>query len=393
MAAIRPASRCSAVPTHLSLMPAPGFALPASRWSRDNIVDFDVLFTHCHYDHILGMPFFAPLYKPNAHVTVWSGHLAGIMTTREMLKAFMRPPWFPVPLEICHANITCNDFRANDVLVPREGVTLRTGSLNHPGNCVGYRVEWDGRAVALISDTEHVPGVLDPNVLALIQDADLVIYDANYVDEEMERYRGWGHSTWQQAIRLCEAAGARRLALFHHDKGRTDAQLGAIERNAKKRFAGAFAARDGLTLRNLSAGSPRSNRGIQSDRARRPSGRRDFRREPRTAPQGNATPLRHARDDARACRPVRALSVSRRQLQFADQLLDERGVVLAAPAAVPVDQVDMRVDDADRRRLRAAEDRQRGKAEVGERRQAGRRRCGSMAAPASAAPLRRTGCR
>ena len=213
-----------------------------------NILDFDVLFTHCHYDHILGMPFFAPLYKPNAHVTVWAGHLAGIMTTREMLKAFMRPPWFPVPLEICHANITCNDFRANDVLVPREGVTIRTGSLNHPGNCVGYRVEWDGRAVALISDTEHVPGVLDPNVLALIQDADLVIYDANYVDEEMERYRGWGHSSWEQAIRLCEAAGARRLALFHHDKGRTEAQLGVIERNARKRFAGAFAARDGLTL-------------------------------------------------------------------------------------------------------------------------------------------------
>ena len=212
------------------------------------IQDFDVFFTHCHYDHILGLPFFAPLYKPNFHVSVWSGHLAGIMTTREMLKAFMRPPWFPVPLDICRANITCNDFRANDVLTPREGVTIRTGVLNHPGNCVGYRIEWAGRVVALVSDTEHVDGILDPNVLTLMNNADLVIYDANFVEDEMERYRGWGHSTWQQGIKLCEAAGARRLALFHHDKGRTDTQLGAIERNASKRFSGAFAARDDLVV-------------------------------------------------------------------------------------------------------------------------------------------------
>ena len=79
---------------------------------ENGIDDFDVFFTHCHYDHILGFPFFAPLYRPNVQITVWSGHLAGIMTTREMLKAFMRPPWFPVPLDICRANITCNDFRS-----------------------------------------------------------------------------------------------------------------------------------------------------------------------------------------------------------------------------------------------------------------------------------------
>lgn len=212
------------------------------------ITDFDVFFTHCHYDHILGIPFFAPLYKPDFHVTVWSGHLAGIMTTREMLRAFMKPPWFPVPLEICRANITCNDFRGGDVLTPRKGVVMRTGHLNHPGNCIGYRVEWGGKAVAMISDTEHVEGELDPNVMALIKDADLVIYDSNYVDAEMPTYRGWGHSTWQQGVRLCEAAGAKRLALFHHDKGRSDAQLAVIERQAKRSFAGAFAARDDLKV-------------------------------------------------------------------------------------------------------------------------------------------------
>jgi phosphoribosyl 1,2-cyclic phosphodiesterase len=224
------------------LRPA-GLALAANKTT-----DFDLFFSHCHYDHILGLPFFAPLYAPDVHINVWSGHLAGIMTTRQMLKAFMRPPWFPVEIEICRANITCLDFQARDVLTPRDGVTVRTNSLNHPGSSIGYRIEWGGRAVAFITDTEHVEGVLDENVLELIKDADLVIYDCTYTDAEMERFRGYGHSTWQQGIRLCEAAGARRLALFHHDPTRTDAQLAAIERQAKRRFKGAFAARDGMVV-------------------------------------------------------------------------------------------------------------------------------------------------
>ncbi len=85
-------------------------------------------------------------------------------------------------------------------------------------------------------------------MLALIEKADLVIYDAIYTDEEMESRRGFGHSTWQQGIKLCKAAGAKRLALFHHDPFRTDAELAKIEAQAKTGFPGAFAARDGQSL-------------------------------------------------------------------------------------------------------------------------------------------------
>ncbi|TIT79041.1 MAG: MBL fold metallo-hydrolase, partial [Mesorhizobium sp.] len=98
------------------------------------------------------------------------------------------------------------------------------------------------------TDTEHEPDLLDQTVLGLIEDADLVIYDCTYTEEEMERRRGNGHSTWQEGVKLCETAGARGLALFHHDPSRTDDQLDEIEKMAKDRFAGAFAARDGQTL-------------------------------------------------------------------------------------------------------------------------------------------------
>lgn len=213
-----------------------------------NVGDFDLFFTHCHYDHIIGLPFFTPLYDPAVKVKVWSGHLAGKMTTWEMLGEFMHAPWFPVQLDLCKARLWTQDFRSGAVLHPRDGLTIRTASLDHPGNCIGYRVEWGGRAVVVASDTESRPGKLDAAILDLIRDADLVIYDCTYTEEEMPRRRDYGHSTWQAGVALCEAAGARRLAMFHHDPARTDVELDALEQQAKLAFAGAFAARDGQTL-------------------------------------------------------------------------------------------------------------------------------------------------
>lgn len=214
----------------------------------EGVGDIDLMFTHCHYDHIMGLPFFAPLYKRGARTIFWSGHLAGQMTTADMIAQYMRPPWFPVEPDICCAKMPCRDFKSGDILQPRAGVTVRTASLNHPGGCIGYRVECGGKAMALISDTEHEPGALDPAVLGLIAGADLVIYDCTFTDEEMARYKGFGHSSWQQGVRLCTAAGARRLAMFHHDPSRADDALAATEAAAQAAFPGAFAARDGMAV-------------------------------------------------------------------------------------------------------------------------------------------------
>ncbi len=204
--------------------------------------------THSHYDHMMGLPYFAPLHTRDSQVEIWSGHLAGTMTTRELLNDFMRPPWFPVPPDMCLGCIICHDFVAGDVLEPYPGVTLRTAKLTHPGDVIGYRLDWNGKSVALVTDSEHEPGSLDPAVLALIDQVDLLIYDGSYTDEEMVQFKGYGHSSWQQAIRLAQAAGVGKMALIHHMAWRTDDLIDAIEAQVRAQFSTAFAARDRQTV-------------------------------------------------------------------------------------------------------------------------------------------------
>ncbi|MEY9324712.1 phosphoribosyl 1,2-cyclic phosphodiesterase [Sinorhizobium fredii] len=210
----------------------------------EGVSEFDVFFTHTHYDHIIGLPYFKPIYRCSSAVRFWSGHLHGKMSTAEMIDEFMRPPWFPVGPGICQASLDTVDFRPGETLSPRKDVTVRTMSLVHPGGCIGYRVDWGGRAVALIYDTEHEPGVLDPELLDFIAGADLMVYDCTYLESEMAAYRGYGHSTGIHGSRLAMAAGIPRLAMFHHDPSRNDAALAAMEQEVQAFFAGAFAARD-----------------------------------------------------------------------------------------------------------------------------------------------------
>lgn len=216
-----------------------GAALRAEGHAR-----IDLFFSHFHYDHVIGLPFFAPLYDRSCTMTVWSGHTEGEMTTAGMMEAYMRPPFFPIGPDICTACLTPREFTPGAALTPYPGLTIRTAMLNHPGNAVGYRVEWGGRAAAVVTDTEHLPGKPDDRVLGLIAGADLVLYDATYQDEEFDTYRGYGHSTWQEALRLAAAAKVRRMGLMHHAEWRTDAGLARIEAAVAEASPAAFLARD-----------------------------------------------------------------------------------------------------------------------------------------------------
>ena len=210
-------------------------------------LDADIYFTHTHFDHVCGLPFFRPLFQPQNRFRLWAGHLSGAMNLRRVLAEFMMAPLFPVPPEVFRSTLEYKDFSAGDTLKAGE-VTLRTAALNHPDGATGYRVEYDGRAVCYVTDTEHVPGKLDENVLRLISRADLVIYDCMYTDDEYRNYVGWGHSTWQEGVRLCKQAGVKRMVVFHHDPDHDDEMLDGIAREVESALPGSIVAHEGLVL-------------------------------------------------------------------------------------------------------------------------------------------------
>ena len=212
-------------------------------------IDADLYLTHTHFDHVVGLPFFKPFFQPRNKFRLWAGHLGGGITLQRVMREFMMAPLFPVPPEVFKASMEYRDFKAGETLPSAPGIVVKTRPLNHPDGATGYRVEYKSKAFAYITDTEHVPGSPDKNVLALMENADVVVYDSMYTDDEYSRlYVGWGHSTWQEAIRLAKMAKVKKLVIFHHDPEHDDAKLDEIAKQADAELPGTILAKEGLTL-------------------------------------------------------------------------------------------------------------------------------------------------
>jgi phosphoribosyl 1,2-cyclic phosphodiesterase len=223
--------------------------------ARQAPLDIDIYFTHTHLDHISGLTFFAPLYDQRNSVRMWAGHLEAPYTLKKVVSNLMQAPIYPVTLEIFQASIGFKEFTAGDALMCGT-VAMRTAPLNHPNGATGYRVEYGGKSICYITDTEHREGGLDKTIVDLCRGADLMIYDSSYTDEEYPRYKGWGHSTWQEAVRIADAAGVGTVVLFHHDPSHDDAFMDDVARKAAALRPGSapgglprvIVAHEGLTL-------------------------------------------------------------------------------------------------------------------------------------------------
>ncbi len=215
---------------------------------QTRIRQIDVLFTHCHYDHIEGAPFFAPVHEKDWQVRYWSGHLYGKMTTREMMEKYMASPFFPVGPEVFNATTEFNDFKPETRIDFDDGIIIKTAPLNHPDGAVGYRVDFDGYSICYITDIEHTDGPPPQNLCKLVQGADIMIYDASFCDSEFRKYKGWGHSTWQKGMELAEMCNVTQFVAFHHQPGHDDNTLMELEKTIKARNPLAVVAREGMIL-------------------------------------------------------------------------------------------------------------------------------------------------
>ncbi|EGP07483.1 MBL fold metallo-hydrolase [Afipia clevelandensis] len=223
-------------------------ALGLALADEEQATDIDLFLSHCHIDHLIGLPFFVPAFVKGNRLRLWAGNLKAAGGVQETVRKLMSYPLFPIEIEAAQGKIEFNDFEPGAVLMPRPGIKVMTTPLNHPGGATGYRVEYGGRAMAYITDTELNADEIDPALLELARDASIVIIDTTYTDEELPEHVGWGHSSWQQAVRLANEAGVGKLFLFHHDPEHDDDEMDRIAAAAARARPGTVVAKEGFSI-------------------------------------------------------------------------------------------------------------------------------------------------
>jgi phosphoribosyl 1,2-cyclic phosphodiesterase len=216
--------------------------------SRDwkNTRRVDLLFTHLHHDHVMGLPFFNPLLVPGLELHLWCGNLGG-ETAEKALDQIFSSPLFPVHLSQMPARVIHHGFCAGET-IDVAGVHIRTVLLEHPSGATGYRFDAPGGSIAVITDIEHSNEGPAAEVVALCQNIDTLIYDTMMTDPEFEHCNGWGHSNSAAGVALARAAQARRLIGFHHSPKHDDAMMRQREADLKAAFAEAMMAREGQKI-------------------------------------------------------------------------------------------------------------------------------------------------
>jgi phosphoribosyl 1,2-cyclic phosphodiesterase len=211
-----------------------------------------LFFSHSHWDHIQGFPFFSPAFMEGNEFDIYGGVIPHGVTIEHRLHDQMTQPNFPVPLQVMGANLRFHNLDYGDKIKLGD-VTVTTGLLNHPGGAMGYRISWQDQAVAYITDTEHFSDGLDENVLGLADRADVLIYDCTYTDAEYHHPKtskvGWGHSTWQEAVKVAQAAQVKKLVIFHHDPIHDDDFMDLIQVDSIKVFAQSIVAKEGMSIK------------------------------------------------------------------------------------------------------------------------------------------------
>lgn len=194
------------------------------------------LVTHLHWDHVQGLPFLEPLHHPGSSLDLYAPAQAD-GDLEEVFDRFMGPPFFPIHARDLGGRVAFHEVLHSELRVGEAEVLVRP--VPHQGPTVGYRVHWHGVVIAYVSDHHALPDQTEVSgdVLELCRDADLLVHEAQYTAAQWESKAHWGHCTVDFALLVAQQAGARRLAMFHHDPSRSDDQLDELGVAARKRGA------------------------------------------------------------------------------------------------------------------------------------------------------------
>lgn len=210
-----------------------------------NIIN--IFFSHFHWDHIQGLPFFAPAYNKDQRIGILAmGRKEKINNLKEIFSVQMQKEYFPIGLETMGAQFEFIAYGDKEQLY---GAVVKAAPQHHlfSGGSYGFRVEDEGVKVAFCTDVEHVDGI-DNNIVDLARDADLLVHDGQYTEEEYKKFKGWGHSSYIHAVEVAMKANVKKLVITHHDPDHNDDFLDNMEYECQKLFPGSIFAREGMEI-------------------------------------------------------------------------------------------------------------------------------------------------
>ncbi len=205
-----------------------------------------LLLTHFHWDHIQGLPFFTPLYQPENEFHFHSFTLLG-PSLEEALQGQMANPYFPVDMSAMLSRRTFTEIREGRIVL--DDFALSSRLVNHPQGCLSFRIENNGKSLLYATDNEPGEPASDRAIRELARGVDVLIYDSQYtMDELRNEKKGWGHSTWDEGVSVCQDAAAKEMILFHHDPDRNDEAVDELQALARCRFPSCRAAYEGMEI-------------------------------------------------------------------------------------------------------------------------------------------------
>jgi len=208
------------------------------KYVKERVKKINMLFTHQHWDHVLGFPFFLPVYE-NVEINVM-GCSYSTDDAREIIAKTMQPPGFPVKFEEIEAKFTFSSVCMDGCDIGN--IKVYPIEISHPNGGLGYRFEHKGKKFVFLTDNElgysHYGSRKYEEYVDFCYGADLLVHDADYTEKEYVLRKTWGHSTWQMALKLAIDSKAKQLGLFHHNQDRTDKEIDKIESECRKAAKG-----------------------------------------------------------------------------------------------------------------------------------------------------------
>lgn len=240
-----------------------GSGLKNVRVDEDLCDDFDLVLSHYHYDHLIGLPFFELAWRMKGRLRIFAPKF-GADAPYDILNTLFSSPFCPVRLDDLRMRVDVVPYLPGDTWRATGGATVSTSLVNHPGGCAAIRVSLPAGDIVYASDAEMASDRDAESLSDFARGADLFIADAMNEDADAGHRRGWGHSSWRDMLAVSESAQVRATALFHHDPRRTDEQLVAIDAAVHAAQTRAFLVRQGLVYRLETAAAPAA----QTDAAR-----------------------------------------------------------------------------------------------------------------------------